>query len=299
MAAADPVRLAPLPGGRLHLQHGPIDLVVGADGERDGCRAAFAALAARFATVLGELCEELPALRAEAGQTVHGAVARRMASAVLPHAAHGFITPMAAVAGAVADEMLAAMTDAAGLRRAFVNNGGDIAVHVGPGEVFRTGLMSLADPSPHATATLTAADGVGGIATSGWPGRSFSLGIADAVTICARTAAEADAAATAVANAVDLPGHPAVRRAPAASLQPDSDLGPRLVTRGVGRLTPGEIALALDRGHAVAARLLASGTVSAAVLHCQGMTRLVLTPNKRQFLSCGDHEVAVREHARG
>ena len=292
-------QIAALPGGRLHLQHGPIALVAGADGGPAACQTAFAALAARFATVLEELCRELPALRAQAGQPVRGAVARRMAIAVLPHAAHGFITPMAAVAGAVADEMLAAMTEAASLRRAYVNNGGDIALHLTPGQSFRTGLMHLGAPALHATATLAAADGVGGIATSGWPGRSFSLGIADAVTICARTAAEADAAATVIANAVDLPGHPAVQRKRATDLQPDSDLGDRLVTRGVGRLHPAEVVLALGRGQAVAARLLAAGAISGAVLHCQGLTRISLADNKRQVLTQCDHDGAHREHAYG
>ena len=75
-----------------------------------------------------------------------------------------------------------------------------------------------------------------GIATSGRHGRSFSLGIADAVTVLAKTASQADAAATIIANAVDLPGHPGIVRLPANELQPDSDLGARLVTRGVGAL---------------------------------------------------------------
>ncbi len=263
-----------LPGGRLQLQHGPIHLVVGADGKPDECQAAYAALAARFATVLGELCEELAALRAPAGQLVRGAVARRMAAAVHPHAGVQFITPMAAVAGAVADEALAAMVQAADLRRAYVNNGGDIALHLARGESFRTGLIGRPDqPAIVAAATIAASDGVGGVATSGWRGRSFSLGIADAVTICARTAAEADAAATVVANAVDLPGHPAIHRAAAASIQADSDLGDRLVTRHVGRLAPADIDEALARGQAVAERLIAAGSITAASLHCQGTTR--------------------------
>ena len=66
-----------------------------------------------------------------------------------------------------------------------------------------------------------------GVATSGWRGRSFSLGIADAVTVLAATAAAADAAATIIANAVDLPGHPAIARRPASELEDDSDLGDR------------------------------------------------------------------------
>ena len=264
-----------LPGGRLQLLHGPIHLVACADGEPDACRAGYAALVARFATVLGELCEELAALRAQAGHPVQGAVARRMAEAVCPHAGDRFITPMAAVAGAVADEALAAMIQAADLRRAYVNNGGDIALHLAEGQSFRAGLAARPhEPAVFATATIAASDGVGGIATSGWRGRSFSLGIADAVTICAATAAEADAAATVVANAVDLPGHTAVRRAPAASIQADSDLGERLVTRQVGPLTPADITEALDRGRVEAERLVGAGLIKAASLHCQGVTRV-------------------------
>src|SRR5690606_39975170 len=99
---------------------------------------------------------------------------------------------------------------------------------------------------------IRAEDEVRGVATSGWRGRSFSLGIADAVTVLARTGAEADAAATIVANAVDLPAHPAIERQPACLLQPDSDLGERLVTTSVGPLSPLEIAQALDKGLAVA-----------------------------------------------
>ena len=269
---------APLPGGRLHLQHGPIDLVVLAEGTPDGVRAAYAALAARFATILGELCDELAGLRREVGQhRVTGPVARRMLAAVSPHAGRGFITPMAAVAGAVADEALAAMTGAAVLRRAYVNNGGDIALHLAAGETLRTGLIGRPDrPAMIATAAINAADGIGGIATSGWRGRSFSLGIADAVTICAATAADADAAATIVANAVDLPGHAAITRVAACAIQADSDLGDRLVTRDVAVLSPGETGTALRRGAAVAESLIEERWVMAAVLHCQGHTRTCL-----------------------
>ena len=274
---SEPPYVAALPGGRLHLQHGPIDLVVRAEGDPAACRAAYAALVARFATVLGELCDELPTLRAEIGTgPVRGEIAARMVAAVLPHGGSGFITPMAAVAGAVADEMLASMTAAARLQRAYVNNGGDIAVYLAPGEVFRTGLVGRPDrPALFATAEISASDGIGGIATSGWRGRSFSLGIADAVTVCATSAAEADAAATVIANALDLPGHPGVHRAPARSIQADTDLGNRLVTRHVGTLRPGEAEIAVQAGARVAESLLASRLIAAAVLHCQGITRCV------------------------
>src|SRR6185295_4152409 len=168
-----------------------------------------------------------------------------------------FITPMAAVAGAVAEEILGAMT-AKQLDRAYVNNGGDIALHLASGEQFTVGLVDRPDrPGLMKTSVIDFDDPARGIATSGRHGRSFSLGIADAVTVLARTAAQADAAATIIANAVDLPGHPAVLRCPAHDLQPDSDLGARLVTRDVGALRAWEIASALDAGADQARRLLA------------------------------------------
>ena len=130
-----------------------------------------------------------------------------MHAAVAPFAAEHFITPMAAVAGAVAEEILGAMMDEARLDRAYVNNGGDIALHLADGEHFTVGLMDRPDqPGLMRNDHDRADDPTRGIATSGRHGRSFSLGIADAVTVLARTASQADAAATIIANAVDLPG---------------------------------------------------------------------------------------------
>src|SRR6202451_53661 len=105
-----------------------------------------------------------------------------------------------------------------------------------------------ASASLFGTTTIDSARPVRGIATSGWRGRSFSLGIADAVTVLADTAAMADAAATVVANAVNLPAHPEVGRVRACDLAPDSDLGERLVTQSVGQLAQGEISEALAAG---------------------------------------------------
>ncbi len=268
-----------LSNGRLHLQDGPIDLIVEAQGEAASLRLAYKAAVRRFTGLLDELCAELPSLRAAADpacRTLFGRVARRMQAAVAPFAAETFITPMAAVAGAVADEVLGAMVRAAPLRRAAVNNGGDIALHLGEEATFRVGLVDRPDrPSLFGHVNLDAASPVRGIATSGRRGRSFSLGIADAVTILAPTAAAADAAATVVANAVDLPGHPAVTRRPASDIQPDNDLGPRLVTRDVGPLSRDDIATALDAGESRAEDLLRRGLIFGAALHLQGVTRAV------------------------
>jgi ApbE superfamily uncharacterized protein (UPF0280 family) len=205
-----------------------------------------------------------------------GVVARRMHTAVAPFARENFITPMAAVAGSVAEEILGAMLSAARLDRAYVNNGGDIALHLSGAAQFTVGLMDR--PDRHGllrTMTVDADDPIRGIATSGRHGRSFSLGIADAVTVLARTASQADAAATIIANAVDLPGDPAVIRCPANQLQPDSDLGARLVTRDVGPLTEDEIEDALRAGANTAQQLLVAGLIEGAALRLLGETVLV------------------------
>jgi uncharacterized protein len=268
-------------GRRLHLQDGPIDLIIEGFGAREAVAAAYEAASRRFIGLLDELCAELADLRREVAPEArpYGAVARRMVDAVRPYATRSFITPMAAVAGSVADEILAAMIAAGGdrLTRAYVNNGGDIALHLRPGTHFVTGLVDRPNrPGLFAKAIIRAGDGIGGIATSGARGRSFSLGIADAVTILARDAAEADAAATIVANAVDLPDHAGIVRIPAARLQPDSDLGEIPVTRTVPALTKPDIDAALARGAALAETLRRETLITAAALRLQGETRLVL-----------------------
>jgi uncharacterized protein len=268
-------QIAYLAGGRrLHLQDGPIDLIVEARGTEANVHAAYDAAARRFDGLLDELCHELPLLRQAANPAhcpLQGNVARRMHQAVAPFAADCFITPMAAVAGAVAEEILGAMVNSTGLDRAYVNNGGDIALHLAAGEHFTVGLAERPDaPGLMRTMVITGDDPVRGVATSGRHGRSFSLGIADAVTVLARTASQADAAATIIANAVDLPGHPAVVRRPARDLQPDSDLGARLVTRDVGELSISEIEDALEAGADHARKLLAAGLIDGAVLRLHG-----------------------------
>ena len=277
-------------GRRLHLQHGPIDLILEACGTPEDVAGAYRRAMETFDGLLDELVGELPLLRrrTSALATPLGRVARRMWRATLPHCPSTFVTPMAAVAGAVADHLLEAMRAAGSLRRGYVNNGGDIALHLAEGEAFSIGICADSRRGDHAaTIRLAGADGIGGVATSGWGGRSHSLGIADAVTVVAETAASADAAATLIANAVDLPGSPAVRRRPAEQLSPDSDLGGRYVTVGVEALSREEKERALAGGVRCAERFRARGLIAAAFLCLQGEFRMVCT--KAQ-------EKAVRRH---
>lgn len=317
-------QIALLPGNRLHLSEGPIDLVIWADGAPQAVQDAYAAADRRFTGLLAELVAELPLLRmplkspsphaspwapdlpsawgegrsegqpqippvprvsaphpdplpACGEREFKSPIARRMVEACRPYRGQ-FITPMAAVAGSVAEAVLDAMTPAAPLARAYVNNGGDIALHLTPGTSLAIGVVrSLEMAVPEGDVRITHDMPVRGIATSGRHGRSFSLGIADAVTVLARDAGAADAAATIIANAVNI-DDPAVLRRPARDLDPDSDLGDTPVTVDVGPLTPAQIAAALDAGVARAEALRHAGLIAAALLTLAGEWRSVGAP---------------------
>ncbi|WP_323804133.1 UPF0280 family protein [Sulfitobacter litoralis] len=269
-----------LPGGRLHLSHGPIDLIIGADGARD---AAFQAAFDRFGTVLSELTAELPLLRRPVETKPCGKIARAMFRAALPHA-DGLTTPMICVAGAVAAEVLSAMVDAADLTRAYVNNGGDIALHLTEGARFDVGIAGL-DGRSLGTVTIRSTDPIRGIATSGQGGRSQSLGIADSVTVLARSAAMADAAATRLGNAVDLPAHPAIRRSPANLLRDDGDLGTAPIVAHVGQLSPADVAQALCAGETAARTLQGAGLISGAALFLRDQHTVIGLPETLKSLT--------------
>jgi uncharacterized protein len=294
MHASMSAQRSPLSGGRWHFQHGPIDIVIGAEGEPAAVKQAHQAAWLRFETVLQELVGELPMLRRAIAHdalpnweddTLKGSVARRMGNVCWPFRA-GFITPMAAVAGSVAQELITSYARP-GVARAWVNNGGDIALHLTPDQSVRVGLfadlahlgvaLSHACVDPEDTEGL-ATDAqceidfdipVRGIATSGWRGRSFSRGIADSVTVLAKTAAMADAAATVIANAVNVV-HPGIVRRPACDIRDDSDLGSMLVTVDVPRLGHIQVRQALAAGQRQADSLQTCGLIESAVLVCQG-----------------------------
>ena len=294
-----------MPGGavanwldqRLHLQHGPIDLIISADGATDVVMNAFARAAVAFDGLLAALVEELPILRAPANALpppdLEGLVAKRMDEAIRPHLHRyeggDFITPMVAVAGSVADYILYTM--GGGLDRASVNNGGDIALHLSKGAFFDIGIADdrdvyFCDFTKKASGKLAGnmplkgqirlghEDKIGGVATSGWRGRSHSLGIADSVTVLAKTAADADVAATLIANAISV-SSPAILRQPANELAPDSDLQDRLVTVAVGFLTDDEIYRALAAGSSLANTMYEEGQIAAVYARLQGRSFMV------------------------
>ena len=265
-----------LDAARWHFQHGPIDLIITVDGKADAIARALESAWSRFQQVLPELVDELALLRqaVRSDRAFEGAVAKRMQAACWPHRAQ-FITPMAAVAGSVADEMIEFFSCEPDIQRAAINNGGDIALHLQANASYRIGLVtdiaqfSAQPDAVDGSLVICAADPVRGIATSGWRGRSLSLGIADSVTVFAASASQADAAATLIANAVDV-ADARIKRQPANALKDDSDLGQRLVTVAVPELGQEEIHEALEAGLKKAHTLRQNGLICACVLSCQG-----------------------------
>jgi ApbE superfamily uncharacterized protein (UPF0280 family) len=262
---------------RLHFQHGPIDLIVHAEGPVEAVEAAYAQAWKRFSTILHELVSELPLLRLPVGEAppeFQTEVATTMFWSVWPFRER-YITPMAAVAGSVAEEILGAMVLTTPIKRGMVNNGGDIAIYLADEEKITVGVVERPDfPQLAGTITIDWTDPSRGIATSGWRGRSMSLGIADAATVIARKASMADAAATIIGNAVNI-DHPAILRAPATSVADDTDLGDIPVTIDVGDLPPEIVSQALDNGEGEARRLQEHGLIDGAVLLLQGEHRVI------------------------
>ena len=261
-----------------------MDIVIGASGQPAALAHAHQHAWERFKVILDELVQELVLLRrpVRGACPLHGPIARRMWQACQPYQS-GFITPMAAVAGAVAQDLIASYVRD-GVGRAWVNNGGDIALHLAPGQSVRIGLYAdiarldskelcggIRTDGAFEVASLSP---VRGVATSGWRGRSFSMGIADSVTVLARTAAQADAAATVIANAVDVHDARILRR-PACELKDDSDLGALPATVDVPALEPALVRQALQAGVVCAQALRAAGLIWSAALVCQN--QMVIT----------------------
>ncbi|MGC6520554.1 MAG: UPF0280 family protein [Candidatus Puniceispirillaceae bacterium] len=272
-------------GQRLHIQHGPTDLVIDADGPDR--LALFEVAVESMRDVLSGLADELSVLRApwQAARPPAGPVARRMHDACAIAGAQ-FVTPMAAVAGAIADHVLAAMLasrHAATATKVSVNNGGDIAFWTGDGAVTRA---AIAGPEGGGI-TLRGPTRWRGMATSGQGGRSLSPGIADSVTVLADCAAHADVAATLIAGAVDCPGAAGIERLPAHDIDPDSDLGARPVTVAVPQLRPAQIDMALAAGRELALQMMGGGGIAGAVLELQGETAIVGLDDVSTMLTTG------------
>ena len=276
---------------RLHLQHGPIDLILHVDASEEIRKRLYSTAKKRFSTVLQELVVEMDLLKQPWSADLpdpKGGIAQKMCFAV--RGSDIFVTPMASVAGAVADEVLEAMLYEAKnpdpcleeIQRMYVNNGGDIAFWLNAGESFSIGVVDNPGiPELNARVSLAYESPVRGIATSGWRGRSLSLGIADAVTVLACSAATADAAATLIANDVNV-DYPGILKRPASEVKDESDLGMLPVTVDVPPLPVDQISEALKRGAQTAGNFIRTGKIEAAYLSLQKQTLVVENNLKKE-----------------
>lgn len=286
MSHFDQPLVSPLADGRLQLRHGPIDLLLESFGSPQEVKASYQQATTAFSSILFELASELTYLRKPSGSItikVKSQIAAEMANAANRFSADYFVTPMIAVAGAVADHVLERMVHGRNLSRAYVNNGGDTALYLGSGESFTVGVCdNPVSGDIVSKARISSCSEVRGIATSGWRGRSHSLGIADAVTVLARTAAIADTSATLIANAIDLPNHIMIKRKAASELSPDSDLEARLVTVDVGKISSEETKRALQAGYSVAESMIVDGHIVAAY-GCLNKTMFSLNGSQAEY----------------
>ncbi len=185
------------------------------------------------------------------------------------------LTPMAAVAGTIAD-MTAEWLAAQGATKAIVNNGGDIAIRLSKGERTTVGIAPAIGLSPtHVIHIDSALDSpIGGVATSGLGGRSFTKGIATAAVVAARTASFADACATSVGNATYVE-HPNIIRTLAQYLDPNTDLWGHGVVREVGKLPEEVLRQALYHGWQRANELYQGGFINGAAIFVQNLGIMV------------------------
>ncbi len=260
---------------------GPATLVL--KGEKDGREYTFdrAAVAARVEAILTDIRECLPVLKERAWRIKKpGAlpsVAKKMIAAALAIDAET-LTPMAAVAGAVADELKEFLKED-GLEFISVNNGGDIAVHNGFKKQVTVGIGDIrkSNASPYLLRIAGLADF--GVATSGFGGRSLTLGVADMVSVVALSPPVADAAATFICNNTSLEDPSIVRRR-AADIDPLTDIPEEFVTVQIGPLSTQRVREALARGQAAAERLKREGRISEAVLLMRGETASTIRDSK-------------------
>lgn len=267
----------PMEGGGLYIDNGPIQMLIHAEKNASPMVAEAEKAGAQINNLLVQLVKQLSQAKRPwpelAGCGRFPGVLDRMLSAARATESPD-MTPMCAVAGAFADAAADYLANR-GATRVLINNGGDLALRLKGGAQAALGIADRVGGRPVLRVRLHGGMGVGGVATSGLKGRSFTLGVADAVTVFASTASVADACATHIANttAIDVP---AVSRRPARELDPDTDIPDLAVTTYVGALSAGEIARALDQAEQRTRYLAERGVILGAVLFVQGQSRILL-----------------------
>lgn len=176
-----------------------------------------------------------------------------------------FITPMASVAGSISELLLLKVVEKFDVNKMYINNGGDISLYINKNEKFNFSIGG------ETSFVVEYADinGFGGIATSGWKGRSFSMGIADSVTVIAEKASIADAAATIIGNHIDLKNSNKVKKTVANNLYENTDLNDKLITVSVENLTKNEIRRAISKGKNISEYYISKNLIKSVIINLQ------------------------------
>jgi len=183
------------------------------------------------------------------------------------------LTPMAAVAGTIADEVADFLFER-GMTKVVVDNGGDVAIRADRDAPVTVGIRP--DVSDRTLSHVIGLDSdlqSYGVATSGLGGRSLTRGIASAATVVARTASLADAAATAVANASFLEDEQILRR-PAEELDPYTDIPGLDITVKVGSLSEEKKSMAVSKAIRRAEELVRREVILGAFVAVQGKVEM-------------------------
>lgn len=263
---------------QVFLDYGPMQVMLRASANGRAMTGELQEAAGYAINILQELAEVLY-LAKDVRTLTHPGLAelplplRLMVEAVLA-AGDPTLTPMAAVAGTFSD-LIADRLAAQGAAKVLINNGGDIAIRLFGEEKTKVGLTpSITAPSFTHLIHLEAKAGIGGIATSGFGGRSLTKGIASAVTVLADTSRAADACATLIANHC-YAEDPGIIRWPAEKLDPNTDIAGHLVTVRIEELKPETKIQALSNGLTKARELIDQGVIRGGVIFLDNQVAMI------------------------
>ncbi|HPP07105.1 MAG TPA: hypothetical protein PLW88_07010 [Syntrophorhabdaceae bacterium] len=189
------------------------------------------------------------------------------------------LTPMAAVAGAVSDEIKRYLKDD-GFDFISVNNGGDISIFNEDLEKSIKISIGHINKNTH-TPYLLNIKGIKdyGIATSGLGGRSLTLGLAEIGTVIANTSAIADAAATFICNKTNVDSKHVLREK-AYIIDPTTDIPEEYVTLNIDKLNQEEANNALQNGLNIASILKEQKKIIDALIYLKGNMVTTITEEK-------------------
>ncbi len=289
-------RVEILPGGKAVLvENGPLRLVIQAFSGLEPQDEMIVAEADFAFACLNRVAQSLPLLKQRHG-LISSAPPDQIAKTMLESVRltqETDLTPMAAVAGTIAD-FVADHLFTEKVTKVIVDNGGDIAIRLNPGETARVGFRPDIE-SQQITHVIELVSeppdfSTWGVNTSGMGGRSLTRGIASAVTAFAGTSSVADAAATAIANNC-FAADDNIRQVPARLIDPNTDLGDMLITVDGSGLSEMTYEKALNSGLDKANLLVKKDIIRGALLSVGG--KMGVTPDFSQRVGelylCGEN----------